>query len=252
MRVESGDNVGIGGFIITGSAPKRVLLRALGPSLKGFGLPDSLPNPVLELHGSPLGTIVNDNWQDDPVQKERIESSGLAPSDDLESAIDATLNPGSYTAVVKEKNNVAGIAVIEVYDLSSATQARLANISTRALTGTGGNIVIAGFTLGNHSGDDRIVVRGIGPSLADAGVANPLANPTLELRSANGALVAANDDWQQDAAQAAELKAAGLAPSKDAEAALVKALPPGAYTALLIGANNSTGIGLIEIYDLGP
>lgn len=251
MRVEGGDNVGIGGFIITGSAPKRVLLRALGPSLKAFGLADSLPNPVLELHGGPLGTVVNDDWQDDPIQKERIQSSGLAPSDDLESAIDATLNPGSYTAVVREKTNVAGVAVIEVYDLSSATQAKLANISTRALTGTGANIVIAGFTLGNNAGSDKIVVRGIGPSLADAGVPNPLANPTLELRSANGALVASNDDWQQDATQAGELKATGLAPSKDLESALVKALPPGAYTALLIGANNSTGIGLIEIYDLG-
>jgi hypothetical protein len=250
LRVESGDNVGIGGFIITGSASKRVLLRALGPSLKGFGLTETLANPVLELHGGPFGTVVNDNWKDDPVQKTRIESTGLAPSDDLESAIDATLNPGSYTAVVRDLTNSSGIAVIEVYDLSTAVPARLGNISTRALTGTGNNIIIAGFTLGNHGNDDTVVVRGIGPSLAKAGVSNPLANPTLELRSENGTLVAANDDWQQDSAQAAALTNNGLAPSDPREAAILKAMPPGAYTALLIGADNTTGIGLIEIYDL--
>ncbi len=250
MRVESGDSVGIGGFIITGPASKRVLLRALGPSLKGFGVTDALADPVLELHGGPFGTVINNNWKDDPVQRAQIESTGIPPSDDLESAIEATLNPGSYTAVVRDLTNSSGIAVIEVYDLSAAAPARLANISTRALTGTGNNIIIAGFTLGNQAGNDTIVVRGIGPSLADAGVSNPLANPTLELRSQNGTLVVANDNWQQDSAQAAELTANHLAPSHELEAAILKAMPPGAYTALLMGAGNTTGIGLIEIYDL--
>ena len=252
MQVASGDNVGIGGFIITGSAPKRVLLRALGPSLKAFGLTNYLANPVLELHGGPLGTVVNDNWKDDPAQKSQIESAGLAPTDDLESAIDATLNPGSYTGVVRDKTNSSGIAVIEVYDLSTAAPAKLANISTRAVTSSGNNIVIAGFTLGNQQGDDRMAVRGIGPSLANAGVTNFLPNPTLEVHSADGTLVAANDDWKQDPAQAAALSSAGLGLTNDLESGIVKKLPPGAYTALLIGANNSSGIGLIEIYDLGP
>jgi hypothetical protein len=251
MRVESGDDVGIGGFIITGSAPKRVLLRALGPSLTQFGLTNPLADPVLELHGGPLGTVINDNWKDDPVQMTRIKSTGLAPTNDLEAAIDATLNPGSYTAVVNDKNNTSGIAVIEIYDLSEAAPARLANISTRAFTGTGNDIVVAGFTLGNQSGDDTIVVRGIGPSLANAGVMNPLMNPRLELRSADGTLVAANDDWQEDPAQATALSNVDLAPTHQLEAAMLKKLPPGAYTALLFGKDNSTGVGLVEIYDVG-
>ena len=251
MQVESGDNVGIGGFIIIGSAPKRVVLRALGPSLKIFGITNYLANPVLELHGGPFGTVVNDNWKDDPAQKSQIESTGLAPSEDLESAIDANLNPGSYTAVVRDKNNTSGIAVIEVYDLSTALPSRLANISTRALTGTGNNIVIAGFTLGNNGGDDRIAVRGLGPSLTSAGVANALPNPTLELRSSNGTLVATNDDWEQDPTQASAMKAAGLALPDKLESGILRQLTPGAYTALLRGAGDSSGIGLIEIYDLG-
>jgi hypothetical protein len=247
MRVESGDNVGIGGFIITGSGPKRVLVRALGPSLSSLGLP-GLPDPVLELHAGAT-VVTNDNWQDDPVQKAEIESAGLAPGNQLESAIVATLNGGSYTAVVRDKTNTSGIAVIEVYDLAQGIPSRLANISTRAPVGTGVDILIAGFTLGNQGGNDTIVVRAIGPTLTNSGVPNPLANPTLELRSANGTLLADNDDWQQDSAHA-ELATTGLAPSNDAESGMLRTLPPGAYTALLMGANNTSGVGLIEIYDL--
>jgi hypothetical protein len=252
MRVESGDNVGIGGFIITGSRPKRVLLRALGPLLKQLGLQETLANPVLQLNGGPAGPVTNDNWKDDPIQRAQIESTGLAPTDELESAIDATLNPGSYTAVVSEKNNLAGIGVIEVYDLSPQVPARLANISTRALTASGNNIVFAGFTLGNNPGQDTVAVRGLGPSLTSAGVPKPLQNPTLELRSADGTLLAANNDWQEDQSQAAALTNIHLGLPNQLESGIVKKLPPGAYTALLIGAGNSTGIGLIEIYDLGP
>ena len=247
MRVESGDNVGIGGFIIGGTGPKRVLLRALGPSLNAFGLP-GLADPVLELHYGQV-VVTNDNWQDDPVQKTEIMLSGLAPSNDLESAIITTLTPGSYTGVVRDKTNTTGIGVIEVYDLNQASQSRLANISTRAVVGTGNNLLIAGFTLGNDNGSDTIVVRGIGPSLTAAGIQKALANPVVELRSANGTLVATNDDWKQDSAQAA-LSNSRLAPSNDSESAVLRQLSPGAYTALLMDANNSTGIGLIEIYDL--
>jgi hypothetical protein len=248
MRVESGDSVGIGGFIITGSGPKRVLLRALGPSLKNFGL-EYLADPVLELHRG-QAVFTNDNWKDDPVQRAEISATGLAPPDDLEPAIVATLDPGSYTGVVKDKNNKAGIAVIEVYDLSQAIPSRLANISTRAFVGSGNNILIAGFTLGNQNGIDTIVVRGIGPSLADSGVANPLPNPILELRTANGTVLATNDNWEQDAKQA-ELANTGLAPSNSLDSGLLRTLTPGAYTALLMGVDNTGGVGLIEIYDLG-
>jgi autotransporter-associated beta strand protein len=249
MRVQTGDNVGIGGFIITGTAPKHVLLRAIGPSITG--LPGVLADPVLELHG-PFATITNDNWMDDPVQTAAILATGLAPTNNLESAIDTTLNPGAYTAVVRGKNNTSGIGLIEAYDLSQAVLAKLANISTRAFVGTANDIVIAGFVLGNNSGNDRIVVRGLGPSLTASGVANALANPTLELRDSNGALLVGNNDWQDDPAQAAELTAAGLAPTNNLESGIAATLPPGLYTALLAGQNNGTGNGLVEVYDLGP
>ena len=252
MRVQTGDSVGIGGFIITGTAPKHVLLRAIGPSLTGSGVPNVLADPVLELHGpGTFATITNDNWRDDPVQEALILADGIPPTNDLESAIDAILNPGAYTAVVRGKNNTSGIALVEVYDLSQAVLAKLANISTRAFVSTGDNIVIAGFMLGGNSGNDRIVVRGIGPSLTAAGVPNALANPTLELRDGNGAILIANNDWQDNPAQAAELTAAGLAPTNPLESGIAATLPPGLYTALLAGLNNGTGIGLVEVYDRG-
>ncbi len=212
MRVETGDNVGIGGFIITGTAPKHLILRAIGPSLTQFGVPNVLADPVLELHGpGTFVTVTSDDWRDDPVQEALIKASGIPPTDDLESAIDATLPSGAYTAIVRGKDNTSGVALIEVYDLNYAVDSKLANISTRAFVSTGDDIVIGGFLLGGHSGEDRIVVRGMGPSLAAAGVPNVLANPTLELRDGNGALLVANNDWQDDPAQAAELIAANLA-----------------------------------------
>ena len=252
MRVQTGDNVGIGGFIITGTAPKHVLLRAIGPSLTQLGVPDALADTVLELHGpGGFATITNDNWMDDPVQKVLIMASGIPPTNNLESAIDATLNPGAYSAILSGKNNTSGVALIELYDLSQAVPAKLGNISTRAFVSTGDNIVIAGFLLGGNSGDDRIVARGIGPSLLDFGIMNALVNPTLELRDSNGALLASNNDWQDDLGQAAELTAAGLALTNNLESGIVATLPPGPYSALLAGLNNGTGVGVVEVYDLG-
>jgi hypothetical protein len=256
MFVQTGDSVGIGGFIITGSAPKHVVLRAIGPSLTQFGVPDALADPVLELHGpGAFVTITNDNWKDDPVQRALIEADGRAPTNDLESAIDATLAPGAYTGIVRGKNNTSGVGLIEVYDLNPSAVSKLANISTRAFVSTGDNIVIAGFILGRNSvvgGPDRIVARGIGPSLTAFGVSNTLADPRLELRDSNGALLIANNDWQDNPAQAAELIADGLAPTNPLESGIAATLPPGLYTALLAGRNNGTGIGLVEVYDLGP
>jgi hypothetical protein len=251
MRVETGDNVGIGGFIITGTAPKHVLLRAIGPSLTGFGVPDPLADPVLELHGpGTFVTITDDNWRDDPTQEAAILADGIPPSNDLESAIDTTLNPGAYTAIVRGNLSTSGVALVEVYDLNQSVDSKLGNISTRAFCGAGPDIVIAGFTLGNGAGDDRVIIRGLGPSLI-AFVPNALANPTLELRNVNGTLLVSDDDWQDNAAQAAEISAAGLAPSSDLESAIAVTLPPGAYTALLAGLNDGTGIGLVEVYDRG-
>jgi hypothetical protein len=266
MRVQTGDNVGIGGFIVTGVlppavididaegfiGPKHVLIRAVGPSLAQFGVPNVLADPVLELHGpGAFVTIADDNWRDDPVQEAAILATGIAPTNNLESAIDATLNPGAYTAIVRGKNNTSGIALVEVYDLSQADFAKLANISTRASVETGDNIVIAGFILGGNSGADRIVVRGIGPSLTPVGVSNALSDPTLELRDGNGALVGSNNDWQDNPAQAEELTAAGLAPANNLESGIAATLPPGLYTVLLAGRNNGMGVGLVEVYDRG-
>ncbi len=252
MRIQTGDNVGIGGFIVTGTVPKHVLIRAIGPSLAGFGVPNALADPVLELNG-PAGfaTITNNDWRDDPVQEALILATGIPPTDDLESAIDATLVPGAYTAIVRGNGNTTGVGLVEVYDLNQAAASKLANISTRAFVNTGDDIVIAGFILGNGGGNDRIVVRGLGPSLSAAGVPNVLADPTLELRDSNGALIIANNDWQDNPAQAAELTAADLAPTNNLESGIATTLPPGLYTALLAGLNNGTGNGLVEVYDRG-
>jgi len=249
MRVLTDDNAGIGGFIITGSAPKHILVRAIGPSLTRFNIPNPLLDPVLELHSPSSPTITNDNWRD--TQETAIQGTGLAPTDNAESAIDATLAPGSYTAVVRGQGNTSGVALIELYDLNQAASSRLGNISTRAFVNTGGDIVIAGFTLGNHAANDRIVVRGLGPSLAAFGLSPVLADPVLELRDSDGNLLFSNDNWMDDLANALELNSNGFAPHDQKEAAIAITLPPGAYTALLSGVDNGTGIGLVEVYDRG-
>ncbi|HWM25972.1 MAG TPA: delta-60 repeat domain-containing protein [Chthoniobacterales bacterium] len=252
MRVGTGDHVGIGGFIIKPDDflvfdNKHVLIRVVGASF------DQLADPVLELHSpDPYPTVINDNWRDDPLQAEAILATGLAPPRDLDSAIDASLHPGSYTVVVRGNNNSSGVGVIEIYDLDPPVPTKLANISTRALVGTGDNILIAGFILGGSGANDQIVVRGLGPSLTAFNVPDALPNPTLELRDGNGALLIANNDWPDDPDQAAALIAAGLAPASEFESGLAATLSPGLYTALLRGLNNGTGIGLVEVYSLGP
>jgi hypothetical protein len=228
-----------------------VLLRGIGPSLKQFGIPSPLPDPILELHG-PDGfvTVTNDNWRDD--QEAEIRATGLSPTDNLESAIVVTLDAGAYTAILRGKNNTIGIALVEAYDLNQGVDSKLANISTRAFVNTDNNIVIAGFVLSADGPNDRVIVRGIGPSLASFGISPVLANPTLELRDNNGALLLANNDWQENPEQAMEINAAGLAPTNSLESAMAATLPPGLYTALLAGRNNGTGLGVVEVYDRGP
>ncbi len=249
MRVESGNNAGIGGLIITGTSPKRVLIRAIGPSLTDSDVSQMLRDPVLELHGSgAFVTVTNDNWRD--TQESEIQATRIPPTNDLESAIITTLIPGAYTAIVRG-NESSGVALVEVYDLTQGVSSKLGNISTRAFVSTGDNIVIAGFTLGGNNSEDRIVVRGIGPSLAAFGIADGLTDPRLELRDASGTLIEANNDWQDNSAAAAELAGAGLAPTDRRESAIVATLPAGAYTALLTGQNGGTGIGVVEVYDRG-
>jgi hypothetical protein len=236
--VETGDKVLIGGFIVTGTEPKKVIVRAIGPSLPLTGL---LLNPFLELHDSSGAIIVsNDNWRTD--QEQEIIATGLAPSNDNESAIVMTLNPDSYTAIVQGVAGGSGIALVEVYDLDQLVDSKLANISTRGLVETGDNVLIGGFiVLGDNAAN--VLLRAIGPSLP---VAGSLADPTLELHDSNGTTLTLNDNWRSD--QESEILGTGIPPADDAESAILTTLSPGPYTAIVRGANNATGIALVEVY----
>jgi hypothetical protein len=250
LRVQTGDNAGIGGFIITGTAPKYLLFRGIGPSLTALGISGALANPTLDLR-RPDGTriLANNDWRE--TQETEIQATGIPPTDNLEAAIVQTLDPGSYTIILRGMGMTTGVGLVEIYDLTPGANSKLANISTRAFVDTGASIVIAGFIVGGSSGSDRMILRGIGPSLTGLGISNALADPTLQLRDANGTLLRGNNNWQDDPAQAAELTAAGLAPSNQLESGISMTLSPGAYTALLAGLNNSSGVGLVEVYDLG-
>lgn len=246
VRVGDTQSVEITGFIITGNMPKRVIVRALGPSLVGSGLSgsDLLANPHLELHDSTQGIIAqNDNWRD--TQEAEIMASGIPPTEDVEAAIVATCAPGYYTAVVQGGDGSAGIALAEVYDLDPAADSSLANISTRGFVNTGDGVMIAGFIL-RGSESSTIIARAIGPSLVASGINSPLADPTLSVYDQNGGLIAGNDDWRQT--QQAELEAYGMGPANDHESALIAIPPPGQYTAIVRGANSQSGVGLVEIY----
>lgn len=251
-RVGTGNGVLISGFINTGTAPKKVILRALGPSLQQSGITDALPDPVLELHGSDGSLITsNDNWQDNNTQQQAdIINNQLAPPSPLESAIVSTLPPGTYTAIVRGQGNTTGVGLVEVYDVDRTSASRLGNISGRASVQTGANVLIAGFIVGNNIGAAKVVVRGIGPSLTQSGIANPLPDPTLEIHDNNGALVIGNDNWQDNASQASQINASGLAPGNPAESAIATSLTPGTYTAIVAGKNGGTGVGVVEVYNV--
>ena len=255
MDVQTGDNVLIGGVIVTGNVAKKVVLRAIGPSLTQFGIVGALADPVLELHQNiaAVDTVIasNDNWMDSP-DKAEIEAAGFAPTDDLESAIIATLDPNApYTAIVSGKDGTSGVGLVEAYDLDQTADSQLANISTRGFVETGTNVMIGGFILGNGSGTTNVVIRGLGPSLSAVGVAGALTDPTLELHDANGVVVQSNDNWKENsAADQAELITDQLAPKDDLESAMIVTLPTGAFTAILAGKNDATGVGLVEAYRL--
>jgi predicted outer membrane repeat protein len=251
LRVETGDSVMIGGFIITGSTPKSVALRGIGPSLAGSGISNVLSDPTLELRdGSGALLFQNDDWQDNPAQAAQLTALGLALQDPRESGIVAALQPGAYTAILAGKDQTTGVGLVEVDDADGAATSQLANISTRGFVQTGDNVMIGGFILGGGNGIAGMAVRGIGPSLRQAGLSNVLADPTLELRDSNGILLIANDNWQDDQVSAAQLSAHGLAPQDPLEPGIFASLPPGAFTAILAGKNASTGIGLVEIYNV--
>jgi Subtilase family len=246
-NVGLGENVLIGGLIIDGSATKKVILRALGPSIPVTG---ALPDPLLELHDANGQQIaVNDNWQDDPTQSSQIQATGIPPKDPRESAIVKSLSPGNYTAVVRGSNSSTGIGLVEAYDLDpQPAPSRLANIATRGTVLTGDNVMIAGFILQQSS--SQLVVRALGPSLSVAGVSGALQDPSLELRDGQGNLISSDDNWQEHAFQAVQLTAVGLAPASATESALITTLTSGNYTAIVRGAHGTTGVALVEVYSL--
>jgi hypothetical protein len=250
LQVLTADKVLIGGFIITGTDPKRVIIRGIGPSLNGVGV--TLQDPMLELHQGSATIAFNDDWKANQVS---VQATGLAPTNDFESAIVATLNPGAYTAVLTGKNNGTGVGVVEVYDLDQAANSKLANISTRGFVDTGNNVMIGGLIVsgGTGGGIARVIVRAMGPSLGAFGIANSLQDPNLELHDASGATIASNDNWKTSptgGSQQGEIEATGIPPTNDSESALVRNLAPGNYTAIVRGANNTTGIAVVEAYTL--
>lgn len=238
----------IGGFIITGNAAKKIIVRGVGPSLTRAGLTDVIDDPTLQLFGNSGQIAFNDDWRD--LQETDIAATTLAPTDDREPAIIATLSPALYTAVVSGKNGETGVGLLEVYDLD-ASASRLANLSTRGSVLTQDNVMIGGFILGGTvTQPARVVVRAIGPSLAQSGITSPLSNPTLQVFNSDGQSVGFNDDWQDDPAQVTELQNLNIAPTAPAESAIVTTLPPGAYTVVVAGQSGTTGVGLIEVYDV--
>ncbi len=256
-NVLTGDNVMIGGFIIRGGATaKTVVIRAIGPSLPLSG---ALSNPVLELN-LPDGTVItNNDWKDNSAADQAaLIAAQLAPTNDLESALIISLPPedvsttgsGLYTAIVRGNNSGTGIALMEVYDLDDplTTASELVNISTRGFVSTGDDVLIGGFITGPGSDDGKVLMRAIGPTLAAAGVSNPLQDPTLELFDGDGNSVAFNNDWKDTASD--EILGTGLAPTNESESAILSALVAGSYTVIVRGVNDTSGVALVEAYHL--
>lgn len=254
VDVQTGENVAIGGFIIDGLIPKQVVIRAIGPSLTSLGVSDALPNPVLDLHDVTGDTIAtNDDWMDNSVADQALlTANGLEPSDNLESALVRTLEPGLYTAIVSGNNGTTGVGLVEIYNIDDPSlPGELANISTRGLVGTDQSVLIGGVIIGPQGGPDAtVLVRAIGPSLPSS-ISNVLADPFLELRNSDGDLIAMNDNWV-NSPKKDEIEATNLEPTEDAESAILANLIPGLYTAIVSGKNATTGVGLVEIYHITP
>ena len=262
--VQTGESVMIGGFIVQGTGTKRVIIRAIGPELTQYGITNALANPALELHNA-AGALIgsNDNWQTTILggiitgnQVSDIQNSDHAPTAASESAIIANLAPGNYTAVVRGVSNTTGVALVEAYDLSPDTTSVLGNISTRSLVQTGENVMIGGFIV-QGTATKRVIIRAIGPELTQHGITDVLANPTLELHNAAGALIGSNDNWQTTILggiitnnQVSDIQNSGHAPTAASESAIIANLAPGNYTAIVRGVGNTTGVALVEVYDL--
>jgi hypothetical protein len=235
----------IGGFIITGTEAKRVILRAIGPSLTRRGVANALTDPILSLFDANDNLIAeNDNWRD--TQQAEILATQIPPTDDRESAIVMILPPSRYTALVVGKNSTSGIGLVELYDLDPTVGSILANISSRGFVGTGNNVLIAGFIIRPNGTSANVVLRAIGPSLSASSVSGTLQDPTLELHDANGTLTAANDNWRDS--QEIVIQLTGLGPTDNRESAIFATLTAGNYTAIVRGRNQTTGVALVEVF----
>ena len=256
--VEQGEGVMIAGFIVQGSNQKQVVVRGLGPSLTALGVPSAIADPTVQLldaNGTQLA--YDDDYASIPAPDQQVLSAnGLTPTEAREAAIVATVAPGNYTAILRGKTN--GIGLVEVYDLSATTATRLVNISTRAKVAEGDNgALIAGFIIASPENSpgtaQRVVIRAIGPSLTNGGVSDALADPTLEIYRGSVKILE-NDNWKTQTAEGvnsqSDIEATGLQPSSDKEAVIMTALDPGSYTAVIRGKDNTTGIGLAEVYQL--
>ena len=247
--ISSGDEVLIGGFILTGEEEKTVALRVLGPSLAEAGLAGALQDPVLTLYDSSgLAIATNDNWESDPREME-ISASGLAPAGPSESATIQTLAPGAYTVIASPKGENSGIGLVEIYDLSAQSTSQLANISSRGVIGTTDKVLIGGFIVGDVS-NATVVIRALGPSLAQSVTPETAVDPQLTIFDSNGLVLGSNDNWQDDI-NGADVEQNGLAPGNPVEAAIILHPPAGAYTAVATDSGGSSGLGLLEVYDLG-
>jgi probable HAF family extracellular repeat protein len=246
MRVQTGENVLIGGFIITGTEPKKVIIRGIGPSLSSF-FSGPLADPTLELRQGNTTIARNDNWKEHEAE---VVATTIPPRHDLESAIVTTLTPGNYTAILSDKNGESGVGVVEVYDLAQAANSKLANISSRGFVATDDSVMIGGLIVGGGSGvgSGRVLLRAIGPSLSGAGITGALQDPNLELFDGSGTSIASNDDWKTT--QRTEIEATTIPPTDDRESAIIATLLAGNYTAIVRGNNNTAGVAVVEAYNL--
>lgn len=244
--VETGDNVMIGSFIIRGDGPKTVLIRGMGPSLASSLSTKILADPELTLVSGvnldrPL--VYNDDWRD--TDEASIITAGLPPAFDTESAIVIRLEPGAYSAILSGVNSTTGFGLIEVYEADFLKNTRMINISTRTFVQEGDKRMIGGFII---RGDmpARVFIRASGPSLPGS-IPNRLLDPNLELY-AGSERIDFNENWQ-DSDQIDDIIASGIPPGDLKESAIVATLEPGAYTAVVGGAGNTSGYSLLEIYD---
>jgi hypothetical protein len=240
LAVGTGNNVLIAGFIVTGTQAKKIIVRGIGPTLP---VNENLADPTLELHESSGAVTANDNWRE--TQQDELQATTIPPGNDYESAIVKSLNPGNYTAILAGKGGTTGVGVVEVYDLDLTVDSKLANISTRGFVDQGDNVLIGG-TIVVGSGSTNVLFRAIGPSLP--GISNALQDPTLELHDGQGNIIASNDNWQDT--QAAAIQATTIPPSDPREAAILYQLTPGSYTAVVRGKDNTTGVAVVEAYQL--